>query len=346
MACKAAPRSLLHTQMTETGQGSAEIPVAAHAQQAARLLDKLCALECQRCSKLLLGCCLGRALLGVRLVHLGKFAQSAEHGTRWTDKLAFSPAICAPCCHIRMARAAVPPTVPRIYTLQNQARAAQHCRTNRVSCTCLCSARSSASAAATRCSAAASASVRASVRAWCTWAELLGEIGVMSRTGASRHRSSSPASVPCCYAHGMCSGSTRTPIAQTVQQCRAGYGSAADMPVAAHAQQAARLLDKLRALERQRCGNTLISRCLRLIARLGARLVHLGTTAQSARHCEQDTRFHTLQLISEIIAPAARRMACTAAPLHLVAHTVHKSRLGQCSGHPYRRTCTAGCAPA
>ncbi len=48
------------------------------------------------------------------------------------------------------------------------------------------------------------------------------------------------------------------------------------MPVAAHAQPAACLLDKLRALERQRRGNALLNRCLRLRARLSARLVHLG----------------------------------------------------------------------
>jgi len=48
------------------------------------------------------------------------------------------------------------------------------------------------------------------------------------------------------------------------------------MPVAAHAQPAARLLVKLRALERQRRGDALLGRCLRLGARLSARLVHLG----------------------------------------------------------------------
>jgi hypothetical protein len=82
MACKAAPHSLPHTQCTKTSQGSAvDIPVAAHAQPAARLLDKLRALECQRCGNLLLGCCLRRARLGARLIHLGKFARSGGHGT-------------------------------------------------------------------------------------------------------------------------------------------------------------------------------------------------------------------------------------------------------------------------
>jgi len=47
-----------------------------------------------------------------------------------------------------------------------------------------------------------------------------------------------------------------------------------------HMQQAARLLNKLKALERQRCGNALLSRCL-CRARLGARLVHLGKVARS-----------------------------------------------------------------
>jgi len=83
---------------------------------------------------------------------------------------------------------------------------------------------------------------------------------------------------------------------------------------AGRAQQAARLLDKLRALERQRRGNALLGRCLRLGARLSARLVHLGTSALRARHHVQDRRFHTLQLISNTVAHAAMRMACKAAP--------------------------------
>ncbi len=45
--------------------------------------------------------------------------------------------------------------------------------------------------------------------------------------------------------------------------------------------QAARLLHKLRALERQRRGNALPGRCLRLGARISARLVHLGRAALS-----------------------------------------------------------------
>ncbi len=121
------------------------------------------------------------------------------------------------------------------------------------------SARSSASAAAMRCSAAASASARASARAWCTWAQLLCEQGSMSRSGASTQSA-----------------------AHTVHKLK-GQGSAADMPVAAHAQRAARLLDKLRALERQRCGKLLLDCCLRR-ARLGARLVHLGKFAQLGVH--------------------------------------------------------------
>ncbi len=82
MACKAAPRSLLHTQITETGQGS-----TADTQHAARLLVKVRALERQRCGNVLLGCCLRRARLGARLVHLGALTRSGAHGTRWIDEL-------------------------------------------------------------------------------------------------------------------------------------------------------------------------------------------------------------------------------------------------------------------
>jgi len=95
---------------------------------------------------------------------------------------------------------------------------------------------------------------------------------------------------------------------------------------AAHAQPAARLLVELRALERQRCGNALLGRYLRLGARLSPSLVHLGTTARSARHyvCdEQDGRFQMLQLISITIANAVMRMTCKPASL-LVAQTVQQ----------------------
>jgi len=47
-------------------------------------------------------------------------------------------------------------------------------------------------------------------------------------------------------------------------------------PTAARAQQAARLLGELRMLMRQRRGNALLGRCLRLGARHSACLVHLG----------------------------------------------------------------------
>ena len=84
-------RSLMHTLCTNAGQGSAaDIPVAAHAQQAARLLDKLCALERQRCGNALLGCCLHHARLKTHLVHLGTLPRSAGHVRK--TKLAFTPA--------------------------------------------------------------------------------------------------------------------------------------------------------------------------------------------------------------------------------------------------------------
>ncbi len=55
-----------------------------HDAQAARLLVKLRALECQRRSNALLGCCLRlSARLGARFVHLGRNARSARRGTLW-----------------------------------------------------------------------------------------------------------------------------------------------------------------------------------------------------------------------------------------------------------------------
>jgi hypothetical protein len=55
-------------------------------------------------------------------------------------------------------------------------------------------------------------------------------------------------------------------------------------PTAAHAQQAARLLGELCALARQRRGEALLSCCLHLIERLGAREQHLRTLPRSAEH--------------------------------------------------------------
>jgi len=114
-----------------------------------------------------------------------------------------------------------------------------------------------------------------------------------------------------------CTAAPRS-FAHTVHQHRPGQ-CAADMPVAAHAQQAARLLVKLRALERQRRGDALLGRRLRLGARLSARLVHLGTSAQSARRHEQDGRFQTLQLISIFCSMPPR--AWHVQRLHAALHT-------------------------
>jgi len=60
---------------------------------------------------------------------------------------------------------------------------------------------------------------------------------------------------------------------------RAGCGSAASIPTAAHAQPAARLLDKLSSLMLERRGRALLGRCLRLGARLCACLVYLAKVA-------------------------------------------------------------------
>ncbi len=107
------------------------------------------------------------------------------------------------------------------------------------------------------------------------------EQGVMSRIGASTHCSSSPSPWPTllctCRVQRLhphcCTLCNNLKQALAVQQT-------ALLP---HMQQAARLLVKLRALERQRCGNALLSRCL-CRARLGARLVHPGKVSRSGAH--------------------------------------------------------------
>jgi hypothetical protein len=129
----------------------------------------------------------------------------------------------------------------------------------------------------------------------------------------------------CCH---MCSHAT--PVCRGIvsaKQVRA-------RPSAARARQAARLLDKLCALERQRRDNALLGHFLRLSARLSARLVHLGRTGQSARHHEQVGRIHTLQLISTTNPHAARRMASKAAPCSLLHTQCTKTGQGSAADIP------------
>ncbi len=118
-------------------------------------------------------------------------------------------------------------------------------------------------------------------------ADLLSKQGVMNRTCASIQCSSSPSPLPTLPRKCRVK---RVPLAVWCTHSaiifKAGYGSAANIPVLAHAQPAARLLVKLHTLQRQRCGDALLSCCLRLGARLSECLVHLGTCAYSARHYE------------------------------------------------------------
>ena len=76
MACTAVPLCRTHSLQD---QAQAMQPAAAHAQQTARLLGKLCALMRQRRGEALLGC----SHLSARLVacehHLGRLPRSAEH---------------------------------------------------------------------------------------------------------------------------------------------------------------------------------------------------------------------------------------------------------------------------
>jgi hypothetical protein len=141
----------------------------------------------------------------------------------------------------------------------------------------------------------------------------------------------------CCH---ICSHTT--PVCRGNDLCKAGNGTAK----CPRARQAARLLHKLRALERQRCGNALLGRCLRLSARLGARLVHLGQK-WTIRKASWAGRAHP-----RIVAHLPHQSPCDQAhgmqsgSTQSAAHTVHKNRPGQCSGHRCCRTCTASCAPA
>ncbi len=174
MACTAAPRSFAQTvHRCRPGQHAASVPVAAHAQPAARLLIELRALERSRCGKLLLGCCLR---LSARLAHLGKFLRSAgiahvgKTSLTARDQLS-SASLCPMLLHLNGACSRVihRPTRPHSAEPSLGRAALPHCRTDSMSCTCLfSSARSSASAAANRSSAAASASARALAHAWCT----------------------------------------------------------------------------------------------------------------------------------------------------------------------------------
>ena len=125
MACKAAPRSLLHTQITETGQGKRSGPAAAHARPAARLLVVLCALERQRCGNALLGCCLRRARLGACLAYLGILPRSGAHGTHWDDKN-YSHRLSSAMCPQATTGAAVSTIVSRTHILQDQDSAVRH----------------------------------------------------------------------------------------------------------------------------------------------------------------------------------------------------------------------------
>jgi hypothetical protein len=72
-----------------------------------------------------------------------------------------------------------------------------------------------------------------------------------------------------------------------------------------HKQIELHLLVELRALERQRRGNALLGRCLRLSARLSARSVHLGVNTRSAR---RSTLWGTLAVSAELT------MACPMLP--------------------------------
>jgi len=182
-ACAAVSFTISHTRLLQN-QAQALQPVAAHAQQAARLLVKPRALEGQRCGNALLGRCLHHARLETRLVHLGTLLN--QQGMAHAHAHAHAHAKTS-LPSLRLNTVSLCPMLPHPHgacsRLDHRLAHAPSAEASQISaalphdsmsCTCLLnSARSSASAAAKRCSAAASASARASARAWSIWAEPL-----------------------------------------------------------------------------------------------------------------------------------------------------------------------------
>jgi len=160
----------------------------------------------------------------------------------------------------------------------------------------------------------------------------------MSKTGGSVHCSSCPSALPTLprawHAKRLHSHSD----AQTVLQCKAGYGSAADIPVAVHAQPVARLLVELRTHERQCRGKTLHGSC----ARLRARSVHLGRNARSAR---RGTLCHTLAVSAKLTMLCPMLITCVALNSSLsVGGATICAKAGFCSAaKPHK---VVSCAPA
>jgi len=159
----------------------------------------------------------------------------------------------------------------------------------------------------------------------------------MCRTGASVYCSSSPSPLPrlprAWHAKRLHSHS----VAQAVQQCQAGYVSAAAIPVAIHAQPAARLLVELRALERQRCGSALLGCCLRR-ARLSMRLAHLGILSRSAGPgaCWEDKKY-SHRLSCAIMCPKLSHLNCVRA----VSTIVQRMHILQDQARAVRHCCAA-----
>ncbi len=76
-----------------------------------------------------------------------------------------------------------------------------------------------------------------------------------------------------------------------------------------HKQIELHLLVEIRALERQRRGQALLGRCLRLSARLGARSVHLGRLARLAR---RSTLWCMLAVSAKLTTACPRLPICVA----------------------------------
>jgi len=238
-----------------------------------------------------------------------------------------------------------PPHAPSAEAGQGSA-ALSRCRTNRLSCTCLSSsARSSASAAAIRCSAASSAA-RASARAWSTWAELF------DQQGTAHARNSSLPSPWLSYI-SLCPY-VATPawrVQPTLNHCVTHPHSAEPSQSSAalpHKQHELHLLVELRALERQRGGQALLNRCLRLSTRLGTRLgarlgarlsaglsarlgtglMHLGRLARSAR---RGTLWGTLAVSAKLTTTCPMLLTCVAVCGGLTVCRADRARAGCCT---------------
>jgi len=144
-------------------------------------------------------------------------------------------------------------------------------------------------------------------------------------TGACMHRGPPVHTCPCRRTHGMHSSHTHSVLRTESAQGRPGQ--CCRHAIAARAQPAARLLDKLRTLLLQRRGRALLGRRLRLGARLGACLVYLSNVAFSCHqegmvsHCRSIPQLHSTSSPPPY-APCCHTQSMYSRPVHSLRHTL------------------------